>query len=44
VETLGCAVGDLKKTADKFATQIPALEEKILDGLKELHNNELSLE
>jgi predicted nucleic acid-binding Zn-ribbon protein len=44
VETIGCAVGDLKKTTDKFAAQVPALEEKILDGLKELRDKELSLE
>jgi hypothetical protein len=44
VETLGCAVGDLKKMADKFAAQVPALEEKIMDMLKELRAKELSLE
>jgi chorismate mutase len=44
VETLGRAVGDLKKTADKFFAQVPALEEKILDGLKEFRDKELSLE
>jgi hypothetical protein len=44
---IGCdtrAVGDLKKMADKLATQIPALEEKVLDGLNKLHAKELSLE
>jgi hypothetical protein len=34
VETLGCEVGNLKKMTDKFAAQVPPLEEKILDGLK----------
>jgi hypothetical protein len=32
----------MKITADKFATQVP--KEKVLDGLKELCANELSLE
>jgi hypothetical protein len=44
VETLGRAVDNLKKMADKFAAQVPALEEKILDGLKELRDKKLSLE
>jgi predicted nucleic acid-binding Zn-ribbon protein len=44
VETLSRAVGDLKKMADKFAAQVPALEENILDGLKGLRDKELSLE
>jgi chorismate mutase len=44
VETLGHAVGNLKKMADKFAARVPTLEEKILDRLKELHDKELSLE
>jgi hypothetical protein len=38
------AVGDLKKTADKFTTQVPHLEEKVTDGLNELHTRELALE
>jgi hypothetical protein len=30
--------------ADKFAAQVPELEEKVKDGLNELHTKELSLE
>jgi hypothetical protein len=44
VETLVWAISDLRITTDKFAAQVPALEEKVLDGLKELHAKELSLE
>jgi chromosome segregation ATPase len=50
-ETLARVVDDLKKSADRFATQIPDLEEKIkhlnnkvLDELTELHAHELNLE
>jgi chromosome segregation ATPase len=50
-ETLAPAVDDLKKSMDRFATQIPNLEEKIkhlnnkiLDGLTELRAQELNLE
>jgi hypothetical protein len=38
------AIGNLKQTVDKFTAQIPALEEKVLDGLNELCNKGLSLE
>jgi chromosome segregation ATPase len=44
VETLVWEISDLRITTDKFAAQVPALEEKVLDGLKELHAKELSLE
>jgi predicted nucleic acid-binding Zn-ribbon protein len=44
VETLGWAVGDLKKMVDKFTDQVPTLEEKVLDWLNELRAKELSLE
>jgi hypothetical protein len=44
VQTLVRACADLKKTIDKFATQVPELEQKVLDGLTELHAKELSLE
>jgi phage host-nuclease inhibitor protein Gam len=44
VETLARAIGDLKKTVDKFATQVPELEEKFMDGLNKLCAKELSLE
>jgi chromosome segregation ATPase len=50
-ETLAYAVEDLKKIADRFATQILALEDKVkhldnkvLDMLNEVHAKELSLE
>jgi chromosome segregation ATPase len=50
-ETLAPAVDDLKRSMDRFATQIPNLEEKIkhlnnkiLDGLTELRAQELNLE
>jgi chromosome segregation ATPase len=50
-ETLACAVDDLKKSPDRFIAQIHDLEEKIkhlnnkvLDGLTELHAQELDLE
>jgi chromosome segregation ATPase len=50
-ETLAPVVDDLKKSADRFAAQIPDLEEKIkhlnnkvLDELTELHAHELNLE
>jgi chromosome segregation ATPase len=50
-ETLVLAVDDLKKLVDRFATQIPGLEEKIkhrdnmvLDGLTDLRAQELNLE
>jgi chromosome segregation ATPase len=50
-ETLTRAVDDLKKSTDRFATQIPDLEEKIkhldnkvLHGLTELRAQELNLE
>jgi hypothetical protein len=44
VQTLARACADLKKMADKFAAQVPKLEQKVLDGLTELHIKELSLE
>jgi CRISPR/Cas system type I-B associated protein Csh2 (Cas7 group RAMP superfamily) len=34
----------LKKTVDKFATQLTELEQKVLDRLTKLHAKELSLE
>jgi chromosome segregation ATPase len=50
-ETLTHAIDDLKKSVDRFAAQIPDLEEKIkhlddkvLDGLTELRTQELNLE
>jgi chromosome segregation ATPase len=51
VETLAWVVDDLKKSADRFATQIPILEEKVkhldnkvLDMLNDACANEVSLE
>jgi phage-related tail protein len=44
VLALARAVADLKKMTDKFAAQVPELEEKVLDRLTELHAKELSLE
>jgi cell shape-determining protein MreC len=44
VKTLARAVGDLKKTVDKFVAQVPDLEEKVLDALNELCAKELCLE
>jgi hypothetical protein len=44
VQTLARACADLKKMADKFTAQVPELEQKVLDGLTELHIKELSLE
>jgi hypothetical protein len=44
IEALAWAVGDLKKMVDKFTAQVPALEEKVLDGLNKLCAKELSLE
>jgi predicted nucleic acid-binding Zn-ribbon protein len=44
VQTLARACADLKKMADKFTAQVPELEQKVLDGLTELHAKELSLE
>jgi chromosome segregation ATPase len=50
-ETLAWAVEGLKKSTDRFATQIPDIEEKIklldnkvLDRLTKHHDKELSLE
>jgi chromosome segregation ATPase len=50
-ETLARAVEDLKKMTDRFAAQIPDLEErikhldnKVLNGLTELRTKELNLE
>jgi chromosome segregation ATPase len=50
-ETLTHVIDDLKKSMDRFAAQIPDLEEKIkhlddkvLDGLTELRTQELNLE
>jgi hypothetical protein len=50
-ESLALVTGDLKKTADGLATQVPILEEKlkhldnkVLDGLTEICAKELSLE
>jgi hypothetical protein len=34
----------MKKTSNKFNTQVLELEEKVLDGLTKLHAKELSLE
>jgi hypothetical protein len=49
--TLARAVKELKTSVDRFAAQVPELEEKIkhmgnkvLDGLTELHAKELDLE
>jgi septal ring factor EnvC (AmiA/AmiB activator) len=51
VETLALAIQDLKNTTNRFATQIPTLEEKVkhldnkvLDGPTELRAKELNLE
>jgi phage-related tail protein len=51
VDTLTLAVKDLKITADKFAAQIPTLEDKVkhlenkvVDELNEVRAKELSLE
>jgi chromosome segregation ATPase len=44
VQTLTQACADLKKMADKFATQVSELEQKVLEGLTELRAKELSLE
>jgi chromosome segregation ATPase len=51
VEALAWVVDDLKKSADRFATQIPILEEKVkhldnkvLDMLNDACANEVSLE
>jgi phage-related tail protein len=51
VDTLAQAVKDLKISADKFATQIPTLEDKVkhlenkvVDGLNEVRPWELCLE
>jgi uncharacterized coiled-coil protein SlyX len=51
IETLARVIEDLKKTTDKFAAQIPILEEKVkhldnkvLDKLTEARAKELSLE
>jgi chromosome segregation ATPase len=51
VDTLIWAVKDLKISADKFATQVPILEEKVkhlenkvVDGLNEIGAWELNLE
>jgi predicted nucleic acid-binding Zn-ribbon protein len=44
VQTLARACANLKKTADKFTTQVPELEQKVLDWLTELYAKELSLE
>jgi predicted nucleic acid-binding Zn-ribbon protein len=44
VQTLARACVNLKKTADKFTTQVPELEQKVLDWLTELYAKELSLE
>jgi hypothetical protein len=34
--TLSRVVCDLKVSTDKFATQIPTLEDKVVEGLKEV--------
>jgi predicted nucleic acid-binding Zn-ribbon protein len=51
VDTMSWAVKDLKISADKFATKIPTLEEKVkhlenkvVDGLNEVRARELCLE
>jgi chromosome segregation ATPase len=44
VQTLARACADLKKMIDKFTAQVTELEQKVLDGLTELHAKELSLE
>jgi hypothetical protein len=43
-ETLAQAVGNLKKTIDKFTAQVLVLEEKVLDRLNELRAKELAME
>jgi hypothetical protein len=35
-DVISRAVCDLKVTADKFASQIPTLEDKVVEGLKEV--------
>jgi chromosome segregation ATPase len=44
LQTIPQACDDLKKTVDKFATQVTELEQKVMHVLSELHANELSLE
>jgi chromosome segregation ATPase len=51
VDTLTQAVKDLKISADKFAAQVPIIEEKVkhleskvIDGLNEIRAKELDLE
>jgi predicted nucleic acid-binding Zn-ribbon protein len=44
VQTLTLAVGNLKKTTNKFAAQVPKLEEKVMVELNKLSTKELSLE
>jgi hypothetical protein len=44
VQILARTCVDLKKTTDKFTTQVPTLEQKVLDGLTKLQAKELSLE
>jgi hypothetical protein len=41
---LSQAVRDLKVSADRFTTQIPTLEDKVVEGLKEVRAWELCLE
>jgi hypothetical protein len=44
VKALARAVGDLKKMVEKFASQVPELEEKVLGKLTKLCAKQLSLE
>jgi translation elongation factor EF-Ts len=51
VDVLSWAIRDLKISVDRFATQIPThedkvkhLENKVVDGLNEIHAQELCLE
>jgi hypothetical protein len=43
-DVISRAVCDLKVTADKFASQIPTLEDKVVEGLKEVRAQEHCLE
>jgi hypothetical protein len=41
---LARAVKDLKISTDRFTTQIPTLEDKVVDGVNEVRSQELCLE
>jgi hypothetical protein len=43
-DVISRAVCDLKVTADKFASEIPTLEDKVVEGLKEVRAQEHCLE